>query len=71
MDRNNPEKLPTIQLSFIQNLVSPLFHACAEAGIIPGILELVRTVSQSPTPLAKRKMHSPNTGAKTGGYLSF
>jgi len=39
MDRRHPEKLPAIQLSFIQNLVSPLFQACAEAGIIPGILE--------------------------------
>lgn len=41
MDRKHPEKLPAIQLSFIQHLVSPLFQACAEAGIIPGILEPV------------------------------
>ena len=40
MDRKHPEKLPAIQLSFIQHLVSPLFQACADAGIIPGILEL-------------------------------
>ena len=39
MDRNEPDKLPTIQISFIQHLVSPLFHACAEAGIIPGEIE--------------------------------
>ncbi len=39
MDRNHPEKLPAIQLSFIQHLVSPLFQGAAAAGIIPGILE--------------------------------
>lgn len=39
MDRKSPEKLPAIQLSFIQHLVSPLFQAAATAGIIPGILE--------------------------------
>nr|BAA34309.1 EFPDE3 [Ephydatia fluviatilis] len=39
LDRKHPEKLPAVQLSFIQNLVSPLFHACAEAGVIPGVLE--------------------------------
>ena len=39
MNRQEKEKLPAIQVSFIQNLVSPLFHACGEAGIIPGILE--------------------------------
>ena len=39
MDRKHPEKLPAIQVSFIQNLVSPLFKACADARILPGILE--------------------------------
>ena len=39
MDRNEPDKLPTIQISFIQHLVSPLFTACAEAGIIPADVE--------------------------------
>ena len=39
MNRCEPEKLPAIQISFIQHLVSPLFHACAEAGIIPGVVE--------------------------------
>ena len=39
MHRNEKEKLPAIQVSFIQNLVSPLFHACAEAGLIPGIID--------------------------------
>ena len=51
MDRRHPEKLPAIQLSFIQHLVSPLFQACAKAGIIPGILENVApdTGGNSPT----------------------
>lgn len=39
MNRSEKEKLPAIQVSFIQNLVSPLFHACAEGGLIPGIIE--------------------------------
>ena len=39
MNRNEKEKLPAIQVSFIQNLVSPLFHASAAAGVIPGIIE--------------------------------
>lgn len=39
MSRKDEEKLPAIQVSFIQNLVSPLFHACGEAGLIPGIFE--------------------------------
>jgi hypothetical protein len=43
MDRKHPEKLPAVQLSFIQHLVSPLFQACAEAGIIPGISEPVQS----------------------------
>ena len=38
LERNNPEQLPKVQLSFIQNLVSPLFQVCAEAGLIPGQL---------------------------------
>ena len=42
MDRNEPDKLPTIQISFIQHLVSPLFTACAEAGIIPADVESVQ-----------------------------
>ena len=39
MDRKHQEKLPAIQLSFIQHLVSPMYQSCAEAGIIPGIME--------------------------------
>lgn len=39
MSRNEKEKLPAVQVSFIQNLVAPLFHASAEAGVIPGIIE--------------------------------
>lgn len=39
MDRHEKEKLPAIQVSFIQNLVAPLFRACAEVGIIPGVVE--------------------------------
>jgi hypothetical protein len=38
MSREEKEKLPAIQVSFIQNLVAPLFHVCAESGIIPGML---------------------------------
>ena len=38
LERENPEQLPKVQLSFIQNLVSPLFQVCAEAGLIPGQL---------------------------------
>lgn len=41
MDRHETEKLPAIQVSFIQNLVAPLFRACAEVGIIPGEVEPV------------------------------
>lgn len=41
MDRHETEKLPAIQVSFIQNLVAPLFRACAEIGIIPGVVEPV------------------------------
>ena len=51
MDRNHPEKLPAIQLSFIQHLVSPLFHSCAEAGIIPGMLDAPNSRSPTPVPL--------------------
>lgn len=52
MNRRTTEKLPAVQLSFIQNLVSPLFHACAEAGIIPGILDTdPLALSRSSTPL--------------------
>ena len=50
MDRKHQEKLPAIQLSFIQHLVSPLYHSCAEAGIIPGIMESSNTPSESPVP---------------------
>ena len=50
MDRKHQEKLPAIQLSFIQHLVSPLYHLCAEAGIIPGIMEASSTPSESPVP---------------------
>ncbi len=39
MDRQQKDKLPAIQVSFIQNLVAPLFRACAEVGIIPGVAE--------------------------------
>ena len=39
MHRDEKEKLPAIQVSFIQNLVAPLFRACAEVGIIPGVVE--------------------------------
>ena len=46
MDRHQPEKLPAIQISFIQHLVSPLFHACAEAGIIPGVVESYTSAEQ-------------------------
>ncbi len=46
MDRNHPEKLPAIQLSFIQHLVSPLFQAAATAGIIPGILETTTSIDK-------------------------
>jgi len=38
LERDHPEQLPKVQLSFIQNLVSPLFQVCAEAGLIPGQL---------------------------------
>lgn len=48
MDRKSPEKLPAIQLSFIQHLVSPLFQSSAEAGIIPGILVPTDTPTPSP-----------------------
>ena len=48
LDRKHPEKLPAVQLSFIQNLVSPLFHACAEAGLIPGVLEDNDTPAATP-----------------------
>ena len=50
LERNNPEQLPKVQLSFIQNLVSPLFQVCAEAGLIPGQLSGdidVRDVAES------------------------
>ena len=50
LERNNPEQLPKVQLSFIQNLVSPLFQVCAEAGLIPGQLSEdtdVRDVAES------------------------
>lgn len=50
MNRHETEKLPAIQVSFIQNLVSPLFQACAEAGIIPGIVETVAQNSTTPLP---------------------
>ena len=50
MDRKHQEKLPAIQLSFIQHLVSPLYHSCAEAGIIPGIMEASSTPGESPVP---------------------
>ena len=51
MDRKHQEKLPAIQLSFIQHLVSPLYHSCAEAGIIPGIMENSNSPpSESPVP---------------------
>ena len=50
MDRKHQEKLPAIQLSFIQHLVSPLYHSCAEAGVIPGIMEASSTPSESPVP---------------------
>ena len=52
MDRKHQEKLPAIQLSFIQHLVSPLYQSCAEAGIIPGLMEGSTTPpSESPQPL--------------------
>ena len=51
MDRKHQEKLPAIQLSFIQHLVSPLYQSCAEAGIIPGITENSTTPpNESPLP---------------------
>lgn len=46
LQRDQPEKLPKVQLSFVQNLVFPLFQVCAQAGIIPGEL----TVEESATP---------------------
>ncbi len=49
MDRNHPEKLPAIQLSFIQHLVSPLFQGAAAAGIIPGILETTAKIDGKET----------------------
>lgn len=53
MDRKHQEKLPAIQLSFIQHLVSPMYQSCAEAGIIPGIMESSTTPrSESPQPSA-------------------
>ena len=39
MNRNEKHKLPAVQVSFIQNLVSPLFQASAKGGVIPGIIE--------------------------------
>ncbi len=56
MDRNHPEKLPAIQLSFIQHLVSPLFQACAEAGIIPGIVETLSPRDSSTPGLEEGEM---------------
>ena len=38
LQRDQPDKLPKVQLSFVQNLVSPLFQVCAQAHIIPGEL---------------------------------
>ena len=46
MHRHETEKLPAIQVSFIQNLVAPLFRACAEIGIIPGVAEPVVSTSK-------------------------
>lgn len=46
MHRHETEKLPAIQVSFIQNLVAPLFRACAEIGIIPGEAEPVVSTSK-------------------------
>ena len=70
MDRNTPEKLPAIQLSFIQNLVSPLFHASAEAGIIPGIIETTRPPSTSSVPSTPvSKVPHENATTKQEGML--
>ena len=66
MDRNHPEKLPAIQLSFIQNLVSPLFHAAAEARIIPGITEATTPVQ--PTISISEPTASDEQGTMNGGY---
>ena len=60
MNRHETEKLPAIQVSFIQNLVSPLFQACAEAGIIPGIVE---TIGQGSTTLLPTES-TPNSPEK-------
>ena len=68
MDRNHPEKLPAIQLSFIQNLVSPLFHAAAEARIIPGITEAATPVQ--PTISISEPTASDEQGTMNGGYTN-
>ena len=71
MDRNTPEKLPAIQLSFIQNLVSPLFHASAEAGIIPGIIETTRPPSTSSAPSTPvSKVPHENASTKQEGMYN-
>ena len=69
MDRNHPEKLPAIQLSFIQHLVSPLFQGCAEAGIIPGILVPADTsdfpTSSTPLPEPGKEGEAGESESKT------
>ena len=69
MDRKHQEKLPAIQLSFIQHLVSPLFQSCAEAGIIPGIMEGPPTPSVSPPPPDTIAIAGEEIFAKTEGWL--
>lgn len=62
MNRNQPEKLPAIQVSFIQHLVYPLFTACAEAGIIPGILESEPARTSTPSADGKPPSADSNQG---------
>ena len=72
MDRKHPEKLPAIQLSFIQHLVSPLFQACAEAGIIPGILETATGSERDNTsPTGKKEAEEGKTEGWWGVLSTF
>ena len=70
MDRKHPEKLPAIQLSFIQHLVSPLFHAAAEAAIIPGILEELESGATTPPSSHPALLSEPAEGKNTSGTES-
>ena len=58
LQRDQPDKLPKVQLSFVQNLVSPLFQVCAQAHIIPGEMVPLEVGGDTPQDVSNERKWS-------------